>query len=95
MSVEILKTTLNQSCSSGDDCADSECCVSNDRPIGEQSLHGHCSSMGNVGSECLVEMDSGKPNDTVLSCPCLSELTCNGTGMNDMSLGEMGKCVTA
>ncbi|XP_060594306.1 uncharacterized protein LOC132748709 [Ruditapes philippinarum] len=93
VSAKIAKATLNQPCSSGADCADSECCVSNVRPIGKRSLHGHCSSMGTVGSGCLVKMGSGKPSDTVFSCPCLSGLTCHGIGMYEVPLGEIGKCV--
>ncbi|XP_045205524.2 uncharacterized protein LOC123557854 [Mercenaria mercenaria] len=95
VSAKISKATLNQPCSSGADCADSECCLSNMRPIGKRSLqtaHGHCSSMATGGSGCLVKMGSGKPSGTVYSCPCLSGLTCHGTGMYDVPLGEMGRC---
>lgn len=50
VSAKIAKATVNQPCSSGADCADAECCVSNIRPIGKRSTHGHCSSMGTSGS---------------------------------------------
>lgn len=43
------RATLNKPCSSGAECADSECCLGNMRPIGKRSI-GHCSAMGTDGS---------------------------------------------
>lgn len=49
-------------------------------------MHIYCNSF----KGCLVKMGSGKPDDVVFSCPCLSNLTCHGTGVYDVPLGEMG-----
>ncbi|XP_052796498.1 uncharacterized protein LOC128228954 [Mya arenaria] len=84
--------TLDQPCATGADCSDTECCVSDMRPIGKRAAHGHCRNMGTSGSGCLVRYPSGKPMDAVFQCPCIASLTCHGTGMHDIPLGEIGKC---
>lgn len=43
-------STLGQPCSSGADCSDSECCVTNNRPIGKRADHATCQAMGTGGS---------------------------------------------
>ncbi|KAL4228282.1 hypothetical protein ACF0H5_013713 [Mactra antiquata] len=83
--------TLDQPCTSGADCADTECCVSDVRPLGKRDKRqsfAHCKAMGVVGQGCLVSMGSGKPSGTVYACPCGSGLTCHGTGFYDIPLGE-------
>ncbi|KAL4228086.1 hypothetical protein ACF0H5_013521 [Mactra antiquata] len=86
-------------CASGADCADTECCVSNFQPIGKRGKltkrlsHGHCEPMKTVGDSCLVNHGSGpKPDSVVLSCPCVSGLTCHGMGLFEVPLGERGTC---
>ena len=34
---------------------------------------------------------SGKPNHMTYGCPCSTGLTCHGSGMYDIPLGEMGR----
>ncbi|XP_060555027.1 uncharacterized protein LOC132715930 isoform X2 [Ruditapes philippinarum] len=86
-------------CSSCADCSPSECCV-NIRIIGKRSAdrmkrqeQGQCEPMGKQGSGCLVRNASGRPHDVVQhSCPCRKGLTCVGSGVNEIPVGEVGVC---
>ena len=43
---------------------------------------------------CFAKMTSGKPGSMVYRCPCTAGLTCHGSGLYEVPLGEKGTYVS-
>ncbi|XP_055862223.1 uncharacterized protein LOC106061497 isoform X2 [Biomphalaria glabrata] len=90
------KREASGACQSTKDCAADECCVSNIQPIGKKKRAaisfggGTCQKLGKSGESCMVRVTA--VTDMNLSCPCTTGLTCKGTGMFVVPLGETGAC---
>ncbi|KAK0068707.1 venom protein 164 [Biomphalaria pfeifferi] len=90
------KREASGACQSTKDCAADECCVSNIQPIGKKKRAaisfggGTCQKLGKSGESCMVRVTA--VTDMNLSCPCTTGLTCKGTGMFVVPLGETGVC---
>ncbi|XP_069134430.1 prokineticin Bo8-like [Argopecten irradians] len=87
----------SEGCHSQLDCGSNECCVTNNQPIGKRLLlivRGHCQPLGKEGTHCYTRYGSAStpPPDVVTSCPCAGHLTCKGSGLYEVPLGETGVC---
>ncbi|XP_052075249.1 uncharacterized protein LOC127712690 [Mytilus californianus] len=85
-------------CNDFSDCGyRSFCCVSKTRPRGRKRRStdaiGTCQNIGTKGAACLVN-NQEKPWNSIffVSCPCQTPLTCIGSGVIDIPLGETGTC---
>ncbi|XP_033748835.1 uncharacterized protein LOC117333589 isoform X2 [Pecten maximus] len=93
----VNKFGVSEGCHSHLDCRANECCVTNNQPIGKRMLlivTGHCQALGKEGSHCLTRYGSAStpPSGVVTSCPCDGHLTCKGSGVFEVPLGESGVC---
>ncbi|BFZ18737.1 hypothetical protein BsWGS_21775 [Bradybaena similaris] len=78
-------------CSSVGDCAPDECCASLSQPVGRRKRGiGECRKLLQTGDSCLVAMTTTQ--DVNFECPCQIGLTCKGTGLYEIPLGERGIC---
>ncbi|CAH1791015.1 unnamed protein product [Owenia fusiformis] len=98
--VTTLALGLKQ-CKNSRQCGKRACCVADNQPIGKRDLTsvllkpepygGHCERLGELGDACL--MATFDPSQGMYwKCPCRSGLTCIGSGMIEVPLGEIGKC---
>uniref|UniRef100_A0A8W8KG71 Prokineticin domain-containing protein n=1 Tax=Magallana gigas TaxID=29159 RepID=A0A8W8KG71_MAGGI len=74
-----------QCCDSDNDCPQYNCCVHSVR--GRRAIgcgSGTCTRFGAPGEKCHVGHH--------VTCPCLSGLTCVGTGEFEFPQGEIGVC---
>ncbi|KAH9515051.1 hypothetical protein Btru_019023 [Bulinus truncatus] len=76
-------------CSSSTECVPGECCVAK----GKKQTRRHCTAVGVAGETCFVNVTS--VNDVNFVCPCMDGLTCIGTGVIEIPLGQRGNCSKA
>ncbi|KAL5013726.1 hypothetical protein ScPMuIL_007996 [Solemya velum] len=86
-------------CSSGSDCGIDECCLLPKIMVGKRrrrqiiSPQSICTKLSELGDVCLVDNGSGKPPNSVqYACPCMSGLSCHGTGYAEIPYGPIGTC---